>query len=251
MVPADAMVRPSLFLVALALLPCARTCLFPPCCREYCWNDYMCSDFNCKDCTGDLISDEAREKNPTWDGCIKPPPSPPFPPPPPGVPAPLFPPDVPAGSPETPPPPPEAPPSPGAPPSPPEGCLKWCSGDYHCADSRCALCTPASVNKETAGDWQGCLSPSPPPAQPPTPPAQPPALPSPPSPPSPPREVFPPPPSAPPPCELWCNGDWNCHQEECSGCTAQIVAARNATELLEAGFSVGQSNWRGCVAPSE
>ncbi len=47
MVPADAMVRPSLFLVALALLPCARTCLFPPCCREYCTNDYMCSDFNC------------------------------------------------------------------------------------------------------------------------------------------------------------------------------------------------------------
>ena len=113
MVPADAMVRPSLFLVALALLPCARTCLFPPCCREYCWNDYMCSDFNCKDCTPDLISDESREKNPTWDGCIKPPPSPPFPPPPPEAPAPLFPPDVPAGSPETPPPPP-APPSPGA-----------------------------------------------------------------------------------------------------------------------------------------
>ena len=96
MVPADAMVRPSLFLVALALLPCARTCLFPPCCREYCTNDYMCTDFNCKDCTPDLISDEAREKNPTWEGCIKPPPSPPGPPPPPGNPAPLFPPDVPA-----------------------------------------------------------------------------------------------------------------------------------------------------------
>ena len=61
MVPADAMVR-SLFLVALALLPCARTCLFPPCCREYCTNDYMCTDFNCKDCTPDLISAEAREK---------------------------------------------------------------------------------------------------------------------------------------------------------------------------------------------
>ena len=232
MVPADAMVRPSLFLVALALLPCARTCLFPPCCREYCWNDYMCSDFNCKDCTGDLISDEAREKNPTWDGCIKPPPSPPGPPPPPGVPAPLFPPDVPAGSPETPPPPPEAPPSPGAPPSPPEGCLR--------VQRRLSLRGPAvravhaCLRQQGAADgacrdWQGCSAVAAAGGAAGAAGATA-ALPSPPNPPSPPAEVFPPPPRAPPPCELWCNGDWNCHHEECSGCTAQIVAARNATE---------------------